>query len=70
MEEKLVTLETAKLAKEKSFNWSTYMIWMFEYPYYMSEKKTGITEKGIIIVIYRFMSLGVTHRHKVILPNG
>ena len=39
MEEKLVTLETAKLAKEKSFNWSTYMIWMFEYPYYMSEKK-------------------------------
>lgn len=32
MKEQLVSFETAKLAKEKGFNWQTIMIWMFGCP--------------------------------------
>ena len=32
MEEKLITFDTAKLAKEKGFNWKTNKIWMFGCP--------------------------------------
>lgn len=30
MEERLVSFETAKLAKEKGFNWKTHTIWIFD----------------------------------------
>jgi len=32
MEEQLISFDTAKLAKEKGFNWKTHRIWMFGIP--------------------------------------